>query len=143
MFNEGEHDFGLLQNMTETVPHSPLMGRIHKQKDGSYKMKREKIEKIQESKPPPSKRDLICKPKCSEYCEFVLSKNKLLDRKLEKELKFYNSQMKTTCRLMGDKQRAMKVRYDKLSTNGNSMSGASSPLTNKRCAASLDTKSRR
>ena len=52
--------------------------------------------------------------KCSEYCETVSGKNKLLDRKLQKEMKYYSRQMKTECRLMGDKQRALKSRHDRL-----------------------------
>ena len=57
--------------------------------------------------------DLQQAPRYSEYCDYVLAKNKLLDRQLEKELKFYKRQMKTECRLLDDRQRVLQARHDK------------------------------
>lgn len=53
--------------------------------------------------------DLQQAPRYSEYCDYVLTKNKLLDRQLEKELKFYQRQMKTECRLLDDRQRVLQA----------------------------------
>ena len=52
-------------------------------------------------------------PRYSEYCDYVLAKNKLLERQLEKELKFYQRQMKAECRLLDDKQRVLQTCQDK------------------------------
>jgi len=50
----------------------------------------------------------------SEYSESTIGQNKLLQRKLEKKVKFYCKQSETQCRLIGVKQRAIAARHDKL-----------------------------
>lgn len=97
---------------------SPSLSRVHKRKDGSFRKRREHLNTILESKPL-AKREWNHKPKFSEYCEFVLGKNKLLDRKLEKELRYFQSEMKSNCRLMMEKQRVLKTRHGRLISNHN------------------------
>ena len=50
----------------------------------------------------------------SEFSDHVLNKNKLLDRKCTKEVNYYNREMRTNCRLLKDKQRAVLYRHDKM-----------------------------
>ena len=52
-------------------------------------------------------------PRYSEYCDYVLAKNKLLERQLDKELKFYQRQMKTECRLLSEKQRVLQTCHER------------------------------
>ena len=53
-------------------------------------------------------------PKCSEYSDHMSGVNQLLQRKLDKELKYMQKEMLTNCRLISDKQRNVQYRHRKL-----------------------------
>ena len=49
----------------------------------------------------------------SEFTDHLSCVNNLLDKKLEKELKYFRKEMLTNCRLINDKQRFVKNRYER------------------------------
>lgn len=59
-------------------------------------------------------------PKCSEYSDHMSGVNQLLQRKLDKELKYMQKEMLTICRSISDKQRNVQCRHRKLSLTSTS-----------------------
>lgn len=49
----------------------------------------------------------------SEFTDHLSCVNNLLDKKLEKELKYFRKEMLTNCRLINDKQRFVKNRHER------------------------------
>ena len=83
-------------------------------------MKKERLanSKTKESNDRERKRHSV--PKCSEYSDHMSGVNQLLQRKLDKELKYMQKEMLTNCRLISDKQRNVQYRHRKLSLTSTS-----------------------